>query len=113
MRVSQSLALSDMRAYLAGCMTAALRPTAPLFAWRDGNVLTRPALLAVRALLDGLGIDRSPYRGISFRRGGATSLAEAGVPDRLIKMVGRWKSYVFARYIATDVSVLIVAAAVM
>ena len=46
------------------------------------------------------GIDVSRYSGHSFRRGGATALAKAGVPDSAIQLHGRWKSNAFLRYIA-------------
>ena len=39
------------------------------------------------------------YAGFSLRRGGALSMALAGVPDRVIRAVGRWKSYAYRIYI--------------
>ena len=39
------------------------------------------------------------FLGHSFRKGGATSLHEAGHPDSLIKMMGRWQSFAFASYV--------------
>ena len=35
----------------------------------------------------------------SFRKGGATWLAERGGPDCIIQQLGRWKSFAFHRYI--------------
>ena len=43
----------------------------------------------------------------SFRKGGATSLHEAGHPDSLIKLMGRWASFAFATYIDTPLHMLI------
>lgn len=47
------------------------------------------------------------YKGHSFRKGGATSLHEAGMPDSLIKSMGRWQSFAFATYVATSNPLLI------
>lgn len=44
------------------------------------------------AKLDQLGYDRSQFGLHSLRAGGATAAASAGVPDRLFKRHGRWKS---------------------
>jgi hypothetical protein len=47
------------------------------------------------------------FLGHSFRKGGATSLHEAGHPDSLIKLMGRWSSFAFASYVHTPVHMLI------
>jgi hypothetical protein len=53
-----------------------------------------------RATLLAAGIaDADKYAGHSFRRGGATSLHFAGAPDSLIRIMGRWRSFAFARYV--------------
>ena len=44
------------------------------------------------AKLDQLGYDRSQFGLHSLRAGGATAAASAGIPDRLFKRHGRWKS---------------------
>ena len=38
-------------------------------------------------------------KGVSFRKGGASSLASVNTPDRVIQIVGRWKSGVYRQYI--------------
>ena len=54
--------------------------------------------------LAGLGDDG--WSGISFRKGGALSLALGGAPDRHIMDLGRWSSDCFRRYVElTDVEV--------
>ena len=84
---------------------------APLFAFESGLPLTRAVLLSVTShLLHCARVDTSSYDGVSFRRGGATFLSSAGVSDRLIQIMGRWQSYVYARYIDTPLSVLVAAA---
>lgn len=78
-------------------------PSAALFAHPDGTPLTRSSLLYhTRILLSRAGIDISAYYGISFRRGGATSLARTGAPTSVIQEIGRWKSDCYRRYIAAD-----------
>ena len=47
------------------------------------------------------------FLGHSFRKGGATSLHEAGHPDSLIKLMGRWASFAFATYTDTPLPMLI------
>ena len=42
--------------------------------------------------LSALGLDKSKFGLHSFRSGGATSASNRGVPDRLIKKHGRWKT---------------------
>ena len=37
--------------------------------------------------------------GISMRKGGALTMALCGVPDRVIRAYGRWKSYAYRIYI--------------
>jgi hypothetical protein len=53
------------------------------------------------------------YTGHSFRRGGATSLHVAGVSDSLIKVMGRWKSFAFVRYIDTPIDLIMQASKAM
>lgn len=74
--------------------------TAPLFAMPDGRPLTRSAIIGrFRAALVRAGFDASRYNGHSFRKGGAQSLALAGVPDHVIKIVGRWASDCYRLYV--------------
>lgn len=79
----------------------------PLFLMSNGQPLTRARLLATtRQLLAAAGIVTDPAVGISFRRGGATALANARVTDRVIKLAGRWRGHSYARYIDTTLPVL-------
>ena len=45
----------------------------------------------MRAGLDTLGIDSKDYAGHRFRIGTATTAAERGVEDSLLKMLGQWE----------------------
>jgi integrase len=84
----------------------------PLFAMEDGTPLTRKAL--TKALRTALIAARVPsaelYKGHSFRRGGATSLARVGVPDSVIKTIGRWKSQAYQLYVDIDLNIMCFAA---
>jgi hypothetical protein len=81
----------------------------PLFAGADGQPLRTGALVTFAQ--DAIKRANIPnahlFLGHSFRKGGATSLHEAGHPDSLIKLMGRWASFAFATYIDTPLHMLI------
>ena len=84
-------------------------PRLPLFVGDDGQALSASALvkftqtLIVRANIANAHL----FLGHSFRKGGATSLHEAGHPDLLIKIMGRCASFAFATYIDTPLHMII------
>ena len=81
----------------------ALRPkrSGPLFIFQDGSTLSRERLVSsLRQVLSDVGVSTAQYSGHSFCIGAATTAAKLGVPDSLIKKMGRWKSSVFMHYIA-------------
>lgn len=49
----------------------------------------------------------------SFRIGAATSAASAGVPDHLIRTLGRWSNHAYQRYIRTPPDILTSVAGVL
>ena len=53
----------------------------------------------VRRCLQFCQLDSSKYKGHSFRIGGATLAAERGMTDAQIRLLGRWKSDAFKKYI--------------
>ena len=62
----------------------------PLFQFSDGHNLTRAALTNnLRALLLVCGLDTTQYASHSFRIGAATTAGAVGLPDWLIKVLGR------------------------
>lgn len=81
----------------------------PLFVGDDGQPLTAAALVKfTQSLIDRAQIPNSHlFLGHSFRKGGATSLHEAGYPDSLIKIMGRWTSFAFATYIDTPLQMIV------
>lgn len=84
--------------------------SAPLFVQSKTNhqPLTRSLMIGVtRILLQRLGFNESHYHGHSFRKGGATSLFQAGVADSVIQLMGRWTSDCYKLYIVTPISTLL------
>jgi hypothetical protein len=81
----------------------------PLFIGLDGQALSTSVLVKfTQSLIGQANIPNANlFLGHSFRKGGATSLHEAGHPDSLIKMMGRWASFAFATYIDTPLHMLI------
>lgn len=74
----------------------------PFFILADGKYLTRARfVVAIRTALAVAGIDASRYSGHSFRIGAATTAAQKGVSDSLIKTMGRWESSAYLVYIRT------------
>ena len=75
----------------------------PLFRFRDCRALTREVFVdKVRSALSILGYDASSYAGHSFRIGVATTAAEQGIEDSVIKMLGRWESSAYQLYVRTS-----------
>ena len=82
----------------------AVRPQGegPLFVHRDGSPLLKQQFITgVRQALSAAGLDPSLYSGHSFRIGAATTAAAAGIPDHLIKTLGRWESSAYLLYVRT------------
>ena len=74
----------------------------PLFRCQDGSPLTKQGFVGkFRQALRSLGYEEDRYAGHSFRIGAATAAAAAGVEDSTIKLLGRWESDAFQRYIRT------------
>jgi hypothetical protein len=74
----------------------------PFFTFADSRFLTRDRFVAaVRTALSSAGYDCSQYAGHSFRIGAATTAAQRGVQDSLIKTLGRWESNAYTVYIGT------------
>ena len=77
---------------------APLRPNSPLFSLDGSSPITRYGFLkSVSSLLSRAGLDSSQYSGHSFRRGGAQSAYDTGLPIDDLQLIGRWKSLDVAR----------------
>lgn len=73
----------------------------PVCTFEDGGFLTRQLLSSTLQNLLSSSTEKSTFTSHSFRIGAATSAAAAGLPDWLIKTLGRWSSDCYQRYIRT------------
>ena len=74
----------------------------PLFIFADGRYLTRNSLTSMlQYLLSSTSTDTNWFSCHWFWIGAVTTAAAAGVPDWLIKVMGRWVSDAFQVYIRT------------
>ena len=72
----------------------------PLFQTRDGHAVSSKLFTDHLAILfRACGLDSNKYKGHSFRIGAATFAAECGYSDAQIRLMGRWKSDAFRKYI--------------
>ena len=75
----------------------------PLFMNRNGQPLTRACLSSfLQSTLTAVGI-LDKFSGQTFCIGAATMAAQRGIPDHLIKTMGRWMSDAYQLYIRTPV----------
>lgn len=88
--------------HLINCST----PTQPLFHFSDGSLLTRKLVSSLlRQLLPSFPA-HTRLSSHSFRIGAATMAASKDTPDWLIKVLGRWSSSSYQRYIRTPSNVI-------
>ena len=79
-----------------------------LFVWEDGKHLSRSEFgHLLKWALEAAGLETSRYCGHSLHIGAATSAAAAGVPDHLIKVLGRWHLEAFQLYVRTPPDTLL------
>jgi hypothetical protein len=72
----------------------------PLFQTLDGHAVSRKTFSDFLSLVfRSCGLDSSKYKGHSFRIGAATFAADCGFSDTQIRLMGRWKSDAFRKYI--------------
>lgn len=77
-------------------------PDDPLFIMSNQQALSRAFFIErIKHVLECSGHKSDNYNGHSFRIGAATSAAAAHVEDHLIKILGRWSSDAYCRYIRT------------
>ena len=74
----------------------------PFFQFSNGSPLTKAVFIdRVREALKRMGVRAELYAGHSFRIGAATAAAEASLEDSVIRLLGRWNSDAFLRYVRT------------
>ena len=74
----------------------------PFYTYANGDYLSRDRFVRdVRLALEAAGLNCSLYAGHSFRIGAATTAAQQGIQDSLIKTIGRWESSAYTVYIRT------------
>ena len=93
--------LCPVAAIVSYMMARGTKP-GPFFTRSDEKYMTREYFVAaVREALSQAGIEASNYSGHSFQIGAATTAAQQGLQDSLIKTLGRWQSSAYTRYIRT------------
>ena len=79
----------------------------PFFHFSSGQPLTRDSFVKeVQLALLSRGVEAAAFTGHSFRIGAATTVAAHGLPNSLIKTLGRWESATYMLYIRTPPSAL-------
>jgi len=85
---------------LQGYINARGRCNGPLFCLPDLKPVSREIFLTnLKHTLSFCGLDPTLYKSHSFRIGGASYYAELGLSDEQIRLIGRWKSNAFRKYI--------------
>ena len=71
-----------------------------LFVNENGSPMRRGQfVLKVQQALQQMGVIGHHFNGHSFRIGAVTSASQAGVPETMIKILGRWSSMAYQQYI--------------
>ena len=72
----------------------------PLFIFPNGTLLNRKTVSnMLSALTEKCGLPANRYKAHSFRKGAASTLAAAGIPDSTIQTMGRWSTDCYKTYI--------------
>ena len=79
--------------------------TGPLFIYQNGTPLSRLSAF-LQTTLQSAGIP-GKFSGHSFRIEAATTAARKGLPDHLIKTMGRWSSEAYLLYVRTPVETIL------
>jgi hypothetical protein len=100
-------AVCAMQQFITHYLSKIKRNQDPLFRFSNGLILTRSILIKqTKLLLAGVGVDPEGYTGHSYRVGGATTAAAAGLQDWEIKLMGRWNSDTYQQYIKAPINLI-------
>ena len=95
--------VSCMQSYLSKYHSEPLNRESSLFLDEHNNPFNQERFITyLRQILVYLGYNQPDYCGHSFRIGAATTWAVVGIEDHMIKLLGRWKSSCYSRYIHAD-----------
>jgi hypothetical protein len=83
-------------------------PSAPLFVGKNGRtpLSYKEITTNVKYCIARMGLNANEYSSHSFRSGGATALLAAGYDLSYIKIMGRWSSTCYERYLQLDISAI-------
>ena len=96
MIISRQAGVCPVETLLRYCSVRGLVPE-PLFQHLNGVPVTQTEWLA--RVIKYCGLDSTRYKGHSFRIGAASHAAASGYSDTQIRLLGRWQSDAFKRYI--------------
>ena len=89
-----------MLSYIHSCRKIPLQSESPLFVDNFNQPFSRQQfIMYLREILRRLGYKENDYCSHPFRIGAASTAAAAGIEDYLIKVLGRWNSSCYERYI--------------
>lgn len=94
--------VASMSNFLALRRQQGAEECSPLFVESGFNFkpLSRRSFLSLlKRAISRIGLDDRAFSGHSFRSGAATSCAAGGVEDHLVKVLGRWSSDCYTRYV--------------
>lgn len=93
--------------YIKHRLQESATPQDPLFIDENNLALSRSKFLSLlKHALSCVGYDSTLYSGHSFRIGAATTAGNVHIEDHIIKLLGRWSSDAYCRYIRTPDKVL-------
>lgn len=94
--------VKHMKKYLKMRNSNGIPGNGPLFVYQY-KALTRSIFISLlRRIMTCIGYERGNYSGHSIRAGAATSCADVNIEDHLVKVLGRWNSDCYQRYITTS-----------
>lgn len=81
-------------------------------AWTAKALASKSFVGRIKYWVERIGLDPANYSGHSFRRGGATTMARAGIPPEIIQIQRRWRSDAYKLYVQLGLETLLKATSV-